>query len=94
MRFRVPQFIDIEDKIVGPLTLKQFLYLLGGVGVLAMLWFYLKLTLFIIIAVPIAILVLGLAFYKVNGRPFVYLLGSLIKYMTKPKLYLWKRGKK
>ncbi len=91
MQFKVPQFIDIEDKIVGPLTLKQFLYLLAGVGFLAVLWFYLKLTLFIIIAIPVAILVLGLAFYKVNGRPLVYLLGSLTKYLTKPKLYLWRK---
>ena len=32
MRFEVPQFIDIEDKIIGPLTWRQFIYLGGGVG--------------------------------------------------------------
>jgi len=30
MRHEVPQFIDIEDKIFGPLTFFQGLYLLGG----------------------------------------------------------------
>jgi hypothetical protein len=29
MQFRVPQFIDIEDKLFGPLTFKQFIYLAG-----------------------------------------------------------------
>lgn len=91
MQFKVPQFIDIEDKIIGPLTLKQFIYLLGGLGVIAISWFYFKLGVFIIISIPILILSLGLAFFKVNGRPLVSILGSLIKYMTKPKLYLWKK---
>ena len=91
MQFKVPQFIDIEDKIIGPLTLKQFLYLTGGAGILAVIWFYFELWLFILIAIPITIIFLGLAFYKINGRPLVYLIGSLIKYLTKPKLYLWRK---
>ena len=32
MRFSVPQFIDVEDKIFGPLTLKQGIYRVGAVG--------------------------------------------------------------
>jgi hypothetical protein len=94
MQFKIPQFIEIEDKIIGPLTLRQFLYLLGGGGLLAILWFYLTLGAFLLIGIPIGVLSLGLAFYKVNGRPLVYVLGSLIKYLTKPRLYLWKREKK
>ena len=75
MQFKVPQFIDIEDKIIGPLTLKQFIYLLGGLGVIAISWFYFKLGVFIIISIPILVLSLGLAFFKVNGRPLVSILG-------------------
>ncbi|MEA2113729.1 MAG: PrgI family protein [Patescibacteria group bacterium] len=91
MQFQVPQFIDIEDKIIGPLTLKQFLYLMGGLMVLAFLWLYLELGLFIIIAIPVLLLCLALAFYKINGRPFIYFLGAFITYFTKPKLYLWRK---
>jgi len=94
MQFKVPQFIEIEDKIVGPLTLKQFLYLLAGVGALAVLWFYLTLGAFLLIGIPIGILVLALAFYKYNGRPLISILGSFIKYITKPRLYLWKKDNK
>jgi len=32
MRFEVPQFIEVEDKIFGPFTWKQFIYLMGGEG--------------------------------------------------------------
>lgn len=91
MQFKVPQFIDIEDKIIGPLTLKQFIYLLVGVGILAALWFYLTLGAFLLIGVPIGIFVLVLAFYRINGRPFIVLIGSLIKYLIKPRLYLWRK---
>jgi len=91
MKFDVPQFIEVEDKIIGPLTLKQFLYIGAGAGLLAMLWFFLKLGLFIAIAIPVGLLCGALAFYKVNGRPFISFLGSWIKYLRKPKLYLWRK---
>ncbi len=91
MQFNVPQFIEVEDKIIGPLTLKQFFYLGGGAGLLFILWFFLKLTAFIIVAIPVAALCGALAFYRVNGRPFVSLLGSLVKYLRKPRLYLWRK---
>lgn len=91
MQFNVPQFIEIEDKLIGPLTLKQFLYLLGGGGLLFILWYVLTFGLFIIIAIPIGIFFILLAFYKVNGRPFINLIGAGIVYLTKPRLYLWKK---
>ncbi|PIV10269.1 MAG: hypothetical protein COS49_01390 [Candidatus Portnoybacteria bacterium CG03_land_8_20_14_0_80_41_10] len=91
MQFNVPQFIEVEDKIIGPLTLKQFLYLGAGAGLLFILWFFLKLGFFIVAAIPIGLFCGALAFYKVNGRPFISFLASLIKYSSKPKLYLWRK---
>jgi len=91
MKFNVPQFIEVEDKIIGPLTLKQFLYLAGGAGLLLVFWFFLKLTVFIIVAIPVGLFCGVLAFYKVNGRPFISFLASLIKYSSKPRLYLWRK---
>ena len=91
MQFNLPQFIEVEDKIVGPLTLKQFLYLAGGGAVLFFSWYFFKLWLFVIIAIPVIGLSLALAFIKINGRPFIYFLIALINYLTKPKLYIWKK---
>jgi hypothetical protein len=91
MQFIVPQFIDLEDKLIGPLTLKQFLYLLAGGGVIFILWSFFTLGLFIILAIPIGIFSILLAFYKVNGRPFISLVKAGIVYFTKPRLYLWRR---
>lgn len=91
MRFQVPQFIDVEDKIFGPLTLKQFIYLAGGaaVGVVGVL--FLGTFLGLLVASPIVILALALAFYKVNNRPFVNTLESAFRYSLKDKLYIWSK---
>lgn len=91
MRLKVPQFIDIEDKTIGPLTLRQFLYLIAAGGVLLMLWFSLTLGVFIIVSIPVILFALAMAFYKFNGRPFVVFLEVFIGYLTKPKLYVWKK---
>ena len=91
LQFNVPQFIEVEDKIIGPLTLKQFLYIGAGAGLLFMLWFFLTLGAFLIVAIPVGLLCGALAFYKPNGRPFISFLGSLLKYLKKPRLYLWRK---
>jgi len=91
MRFRVPQFIEIEDKIFGPLTLRQFLYLAGGVG--ASTAFVVLLPLYI--GVALSLVVMGfsgtLAFVEVNNRPFIYTVESFVKFIIQPKLYIWKK---
>lgn len=93
MRFRVPQFIEIKDSIVGPLGIKQLLYLLAGGVVLAFCWFYLELWAFVVVAVLIMPISAAFAFYKFNGKPFIYLISALLKYLSQPHLYLWKRNK-
>lgn len=91
MRFQVPQFIDIEDKIFGPLTLKQFIYLTGGGGIIVTSWLYLPFFIFIIIALPIGFLTFALTFLKVNRRPFIMILEAAFKFLLKNKLYLWQK---
>lgn len=94
MNFQVPQFIEVEDKIFGPLTFKQFVYLAGGAGAVFMIYAFLPFYLSIWLMIPLAVLALALAFYKVNNRPFVHLLESAFRYLLAAKLYLWKRREK
>jgi len=90
MRFEVPQFIDIEDKIFGPLTWRQFLYLGGGVGMAVALFFINKLI-FLIIGLPLGILAGALAFYKVNNRPFSFFLEAIVNFARGKRQYLWRK---
>lgn len=92
MRFEVPQFIEIEDKIVGPLTWRQFIYVAGGVGVIVALWLYAPMWAFLLFGFPTGALAASLAFQKVNNRPFSRFLESGFYYLTHNKLYLWKRN--
>jgi len=93
--FHVPQFIEVEDKIFGPLTLKQFIYLLGGGGAVFILWVFLPLFFAILLGAPVIFFALALAFYKVNNQSFIKILSSAISYSAKSRLYLWKkRGRK
>jgi|GEM_PF-302402 len=91
MQFEVPQFIEIEDKIIGPLTWRQFIYLAGGGGILIILYLTVPFIFIIIIGLPFMALAVALAFHKVNNRPLSIFLESSINYLTKTKLYLWKR---
>lgn len=91
MRFEVPQFVDVEDKIIGPLTWKQFIYVAGGGGTLFLLYATLPFFLFLIFGIPFALLAFGLAFYRINNRPLAVLLEAIVTYFGKSRLYIWKR---
>lgn len=90
-QFQVPQFITIEDRIIGPLTLKQFLYLLGAVGAAVVGWTFLHIVLFVIFVLPIAGLFTAMAFLKINERPLPTVLFAAINYYLRPRLYLWRK---
>lgn len=94
MQFQVPQFIEIEDRIVGPLTLKQFLYLGGAAVLLLFFWFLFEFFLWLLLAIPVTVFAGALAFLKVNNRPLIHYVKGAIFYMLKPRLYLWSRESK
>ena len=89
MRFEVPQFIEIEDKIFGPLTWRQFVYIGGGVGAAVVMFLIFPFIVFLLLGLPIALLAGALAFFPVNNRPFAYFLEAVYTYITSDKLYLW-----
>ena len=90
MQFKVPQFLDIEDKIFGPFTFRQFVYLAGGAGICFVLYKWLGLILGAIPILAIAGFSASLAFYRPNNKPFINMLEAGFKYFTQNKLYIWK----
>ncbi len=94
MRYQVPQFIDVEDKIVGPLTLKQFVYVAGGAGMCFVIYTYVPFIIAIMLIAVVAPLSLALAFYKINNKPFIDFLESAFMFYTKQNLYIWKKEQK
>ncbi len=93
MEYQVPQFIEVESKIIGPLTLKQFIYLAGAAGLCVVFFVYLPTLFAILLSLPTAGFAAALAFYKMNGKSFIEVLEAGFNYYTGAKLFLWKREK-
>ncbi len=89
MQFQVPQFADVEDKIVGPLTLKQFLYIGSAVGLSMLLFFIVKPWLWLILSIFMIAGATGLAMIKINGRPLIKIATSAIWFYWRPQMYVW-----
>lgn len=90
MQYQVPQFIETEDKIVGPLTIKQFLYLAVGFLASFLSFFVLKFIVWLLLTILIAVVAMSFAFIKYNGRSFLTLISSLFGYLWKPRVYVRK----
>jgi hypothetical protein len=92
-QFVVPQFLDVETKIIGPITGRQFFILLGTM-MACFLVFRLVRSLFIVVVVDIFILFLGLAFSfaKVNGQPLHYIVLNMIQTLRRPAIRVWDKN--
>lgn len=93
-QYTVPQFIDIEDKIFGPITVRQFVVVIVGVALLigsySLFYKALGMTfLFVIAAILIVSAVIAIAFLKINGRPFHYFLLNMVQSLQHPNLRVW-----
>ncbi len=87
----MPQYLEVEDKIFGPFTLKQFLFAAGGAGGVYALWVALPQPLGFIGAAIVGLSAAALGFGQMNGRPFLVMIESMISYAFSRKLYLWRK---
>ena len=91
MRYQVPQFVEVEDKIFGSLTLKQFVYIGGGAGLAFIMYkMFPKFIAYPLMGGAVG-LAIALAFVKINNRPFVAMMESAFMFLIKSKLYLWQQ---
>jgi hypothetical protein len=91
MLFNIPQFIDQEDKIVGPLTAKQLGWMFGAGAILLVLWNLLDFTAFILAALVTGAVFGAFAFLRPYNQSFLSFLLSVFSFSFKPKVYIWKR---
>ena len=88
-QFTVPQFIDVEPKIIGPITTRQFLILLGAAIIIFGAYKIFDFALFLTIGIFVFLLAAVFAFIKVNGRPFHLFVLNLVQTFRKPTLRVW-----
>jgi len=90
-QFVVPQFIEVEDKIFGPITTRQFLILLGAGILLFVMYKLADFTTFIISLAVIGGLALIFAFVRINGQAFHYFVLNIVQTAKKPSLRIWNK---
>ncbi|MBL8030491.1 MAG: PrgI family protein [Candidatus Doudnabacteria bacterium] len=91
MQFPVPQFTEVEDRIIGPLTVKQF-GILFGAGTFVFLTYSVagkSLTVLIVMGLLVGLPALGLAFAQFNGRPVYNAFGKIFQFITSPKVMVF-----
>jgi len=88
-QFTVPQFIDVESKIIGPLTTRQFLIILVSGMIMAASYRLFDFSFFIVESIIILIIAISFAFVKINGRPFHFFILNLVQTFRRPGLRVW-----
>lgn len=91
MRYQVPQFIDIKDRVIGPLTLKQFFYYMVVGILLVPVYLLADVGLFITIAIPMLGVAALFAHVRWQGQSFISLLSHGLQYFTGKRMYVWRR---
>lgn len=90
-QFVVPQFIDVEDKIFGPITTRQFIIILVTGLILFIAFKLADIALFIFLLAVLGGFALVLAFVKINGQPFHYFILNIIQTVRRPSRRLWNK---
>ena len=88
-QFTVPQFIDVESKIIGPLTTRQFVIILAAAIIGAICYRIFDFSLFVLSAVLLLLIAVLFAFVKINGRPFHLFLLNAVQTFSRPRLRVW-----
>ena len=90
-QFMVPQFIDVETKIIGPITVRQFILMVIMALIDFICYKIFTFTFFIFLAVLNLAFWGTMAFLRINGQPFHYFLLNLLQTLKKPRLRIWKK---
>jgi len=87
----VPQFLDVEDKIIGPVSVRQFVEMMVSAIIIAIFYKLFDFPLFVISGLSIIAITLVVAFAKINGQPFHLFLLNFVQTVKSPKLKIWRK---
>lgn len=93
-RFQVPQFITVEDKVIGPFTIKQFIYIAAGAILVAGIFFTFTGFLALMLSFLVGAIAVSLAFMKINGQSVPAVVKNAFLYFIRPRIFVWKRTKR
>lgn len=92
-KYIVPQFIDNENKILGPITVRQFMIVLAAILILFIFYSVFAFPIFVVATIIIAPIAATFAFVKVNGQPFHLFAVNVLQTTVRPKIRVWNKEK-
>lgn len=94
-QYKVPQDVEADDKLLGPFTFRQFIYLLIAAGLVALAVLLFRIfPLLAIIPVPPILLLLVLALPLKKDQPMETYLAAVVSYYLKPRTRIWTPGQR
>ena len=91
MQFLVPKFIERETTLVGPLTFKQLLWVVGEGIFIFVSYFFLPLKVLWVVVVLAVIISAVFIFIKPGGRSLFQLIKNIGRFLLVPKRYIWQK---
>lgn len=93
--YKVPQDVEADDKLIGPFSFRQFVYLLIAAGLMALAAGLFQLfPLLVIVPIPPILLFLALALPLKKDQPMETYLAAIVSYYLKPRTRRWTPGQK
>ncbi len=92
MRFTLPQFIEHEAKIVGPLTFKQFSFIGVAAAICFILYYTLPFSVFLAACFILGGGAIALAFLKIGGRSLATVFGNFLKFSVSTRIFIWRKA--
>lgn len=89
--YNVPQYIDVEDKVAGPLTAKQLIWMFGMGAALLVLYNMFEFNIFAILSIPTILIFCAFAFYRPYNMPLIAFVIYTLLFIVRPKVYVWIR---
>ena len=92
-QYKVPQDVEADDKLIGPFSFRQFVYLLVAAGLVALcIPLFNIFPLLIILPAPFILFLLALSLPLKKDQPMETYLSAVLSYYMKPHNRLWEPG--
>ncbi len=90
MQIKIPQNVQVEDKIIGPLSMKDLVVAMvgGGLGYLAFVMLDSQTWPFV--TIPVALLTVSIIFLKINDMRFMKWVYQILLFFARPQKRVWK----
>ena len=94
-QYKVPQDVEADDKLLGPFSFRQFVYLLIAGGLIAIaVGLFNIFPLLTIIPLPFILLFVALALPLKKDQPMETYLAAIVSYYLKPRVRKWTPGQR